>query len=63
MLSAARSARPAPLGEKPQQAATDLQSHRVKRHLQDFRQALQPAQGAAEVAALDEALTPLLSAA
>lgn len=51
------------VGREAAAAATDLQSHRVKRHLQDFRQALQPAQGAAEVAALDEALTPLLSAA
>jgi hypothetical protein len=40
-----------------------MNSHRVVKHLRDFRRALAPAEGSAEVAELDNALMPVLSAA
>jgi tetratricopeptide (TPR) repeat protein len=51
------------VGQDATEAAAGMNSHRVVNHLRDFRQALKPAEGSADVAALDEALTPVLSAA
>jgi transcriptional regulator with XRE-family HTH domain len=51
------------VGQEAVAAAAGMRSHRVVKHLRDFRRALQPAEGSSEVAILDAALTPILSAA
>jgi lipopolysaccharide biosynthesis regulator YciM len=51
------------VGQQAAAAATEMRSDRVLRHLRDFRQALAPAEGSVDVAALDAALDPVLSAA
>ena len=51
------------VGKDAATAAAGMNSHRVVKHLRDFRRALVPANGSADVAALDEALIPVLSAA
>lgn len=51
------------VGHEAATAAAGMRSQRVVRHLRDFRQALAPAKGSAEVVALDAALEPVLSAA
>jgi hypothetical protein len=51
------------VGREAVAAVTGMQSQRVVRHLRDFRRTLTPAQDAAEVIALDQALAPVLSAA
>jgi len=51
------------VGQQAVAAVTGMQSQRVVRHLRDFRRTLTPAQDAAEVVALDQALVPALSAA
>ena len=51
------------VGQEAAEAAAGMRSRRVVKHLRDFRKALRPADGVAEVSALDAALTPVLSAA
>jgi transcriptional regulator with XRE-family HTH domain len=51
------------VGKDAAAAAAGMNSHRVVKHLRDFRRALSPAEGSAEVAELDSALAPVLSAA
>jgi hypothetical protein len=51
------------VGKDAAAAAAGMTSHRVVKHLRDFRRALAPAKGSAEVDELDNALMPVLSAA
>jgi tetratricopeptide (TPR) repeat protein len=51
------------VGRQAGNAAAGLRSHRAVKHLRDFRRTLTPFEGSADVASLDEALSPVLSAA
>jgi transcriptional regulator with XRE-family HTH domain len=51
------------VGQQAVAAAAGMRSHRVVKHLRDFRRALPTAEKSADVAALDAALSPILKAA